>query len=182
MIGAFGNDSGAIRAGSAYVYDLSGGTAILAESLHNPTPAHDDWFGLSVSVSGDTVVVGAAGDDTAASNAGSSYVYQLSGASAILTGTLISPAPMVFSELGNAVAVSGDTVVVGASRDDTGGRNSGRVHVYDLSSGIAVLTATINNPTPAAEDRFGISVSISGDTIVVGAYSDNSGTLGAGTV
>ena len=59
-------------------------------------------------------------------------------------------------------------------------RIRGSVYVYDLSSGIALLTATLDNPAPADADQFGWSVSVSGDTIVVGAYLDDTGATNAG--
>jgi len=67
------------------------------------------------------------------------------------------------------VAVSGNTVVVGAPWDDTGASDAGSAYVFDATTG--GLLRTLNNPTPAASDYFGNSVAVSGNTVVVGAYS-----------
>ena len=170
VVGARQDGTGAANAGSAYVYDLSSGSPVLTTTLNNPTPASNEFFGHSVSVSGDTVVVGAIG---ASINVGNAYVYDLSSGSPILIATLNNPTPAQLDQFGNSVSVSGDTVVVGAGMDDTGASDAGSAYVYDLSSGSAVLTATLNNPTPVSDDQFGFSVSVSGGTAVVGALDDD---------
>ena len=87
-----------------------------------------------------------------------------------------SQQPRLFDPLGEQddkfgapVAVSGDTVLIGASFDDIGGNaNQGSASVFVISPGLAEqqkLTAAYG----AAEDSFGYSVAISGDTAVVGA-------------
>jgi len=76
------------------------------------------------------------------------------------------------------VSIDGDTMVIGADQDDDKGSNSGSAYVFtrdtpgDLASGwtqVAKLTAGDG----AADDHFGSSVSIDGDTMVIGAYQDD---------
>jgi hypothetical protein len=73
------------------------------------------------------------------------------------------------------VAVAGDTAVIGARFDD-GGSNSGSAYVFTRTgnswSGQAKLTAG----DAAAGDYFGISVAVAGDTAVIGAFADDSGS------
>ena len=149
-------------------------------TANNPTPVNFDRFGESVAVSGTTVVVGALADDTGASNAGSAYVYDVSGGSATLVDTINNPTPAFSDGFGLSVAVSGSTVVVGAYQDDTGAENAGSAYVYDLSGGSATLVDTINNPTPATNDFFGLSVAASGSKAVIGAFLDDDRGLDAG--
>jgi hypothetical protein len=86
---------GFVNTGRAYVFNSATGT--LVATLENPTPAAYDSFGCSVAVSGSTVVVGADGDDTGASNAGAAYVFDLSGpAPETPTHTLANPAPAAY--------------------------------------------------------------------------------------
>src|SRR5690349_3219679 len=68
---------------------------------------------------------------------------------------------------GNSVWVSGNTVVVGTPLDDTGGSQSGQAYLFDATD--AHLIATLAKPTRADGDHFGNSVSVSGNTVVVGA-------------
>ena len=187
VVGAPSDNTGAENAGSVYVYDLSSGTPTRPiVTLHNPGPPDGDQFGISVAISGARVVVGARSDDTGAFDAGSAYVYDLSsGTPTAPIATLNNPGPALSDEFGISVAISGTRVVVGAPFDDTGAADAGSAYVYDLSSGTPTApTATLNNPGPAAGDRFGISVAISGRRVVVGAPFDGddpTGVFGAGS-
>ncbi len=184
VVGADFDDTGASNAGSAYVYDLSSGTpTVPVATLNNPGPAVDDNFGYSVAISGTRVVVGALLDDTGANDAGSAYVYDLSsGTPTVPVVTLNNPSPAADDRFGISVAISGMRVVVGAYLDNTGAFRAGSAYVYDLSSGTpTVPVTTLNNPGPASEDFFGLSVAISGTRVVVGAYQDDTGASDAGS-
>jgi hypothetical protein len=113
-----GDDTGAEAAGSAYLYDLSSATpTVPVATLNNPGPAFNDQFGHSVAISGTRVVAGAPSDDTGAMDAGSAYVYDLSSATpTVPVATLNNPRPAQ-GDFGDAVAISGTRVVVGATDD-----------------------------------------------------------------
>src|SRR6185503_1591210 len=120
-------------------------------------------------ISGTRVVVGAPYDDTGAGDAGSAYVYDLSSATpTVPVATLTNPTPAATDNFGWSVAISGNTVVVGALLDDTGAMNAGTVYVYDLSSATpTVPVVTLVKPDTSTGDAFGISVAISGSRVVV---------------
>ena len=184
VVGAYGEDTGASSAGSAYVYDLSSATpTVPVVTLHDPDPAPDDLFGVSVAISGTRVVVGAPFDDTGAIDAGSAYVYDLSsGTPAVPIATLNNPGPAVEDYFAYSVAVEGTRVVVGAYLDDTGATDAGSAYVYDLGSGTPTMpVAMLNNPGPAVGDSFGYSVAISGTRVVIGADGDDTGATNAGS-
>ncbi|MDM8553642.1 choice-of-anchor D domain-containing protein [Desulfococcaceae bacterium HSG7] len=85
---------------------------------------------------------------------------------------------------GWSVAVSGDTAVVGAYKDDDGGTASGSAYVFERDSGGADnwgQTAKLTASDAAADDQFGYSVAVSGDTAVVGAYHDNDDGTNSGS-
>ncbi len=176
VVGSQGDDAGAGDAGSAYVYDLSSGTPTMpVATLNNPDPAAGDWFGLSVAVSGTRVVVGALYDNTGATDAGSAYVYDLSGGTpTVPVASLNNPSPTVNDQFGRSVAVSGTRVVVSAYNDDSGATDAGSAYVYETSSATpTVPVATLANPTPEASDRFGLLVAIDGSTIAIGSPYDD---------
>ena len=185
VVGTYGDDdSGAVDAGSAYVYDLTNATpGIPVFTLNNPTPALSDLFGYAVAISGMRVVVGAFNDDTGATDAGSAYVYDLgSGTPTVPVATLNNPTPNATDEFGRAVAISGTRVVVGALLNDTGANADGSAYVYDLTSATpTVPVLTLNNPSPFGEDQFGNAVGISGTLVVVGTYGDDAGAPDAGS-
>jgi hypothetical protein len=180
VVGAASLDNGT---GVSFVYDLSSGTPSLpVVTLANPTPAAYDWFGYSVAISNNRIVVGAYGDGTGAPEAGSAYVFDLSnGAPTVPTATLNHPGPTLGDAFGMSVAISGTRIVVGAPLDDTGAVNSGAAYVYDLSLGMPTVPVTLlSNPSPGLGDSFGNAVAISGAFVVVGAYDDDTDQNGAG--
>jgi hypothetical protein len=174
IVGAIGDDTGATNIGSAYVFDAA--TGALLHTLANPTPAANDFFGWSVAVSGTMVVVGARGDDSVVTDVGAAYVFDA--ATGALLHTLANPTPGAYDWFGFDVAVSGNTLVVGALDDNTGAPDAGAAYVFDGATG--TLLRTLTNPTPAVCDEFGYSVAVSGNTVVVGAYYDDTGARDAG--
>jgi sulfur relay (sulfurtransferase) DsrC/TusE family protein len=184
VVGASYDDTGALGAGIAYVYDLSSATpAVPAATLLNPNPAPFDEFGNSVGISGTRIVVGVHRSDIGGTDSGRTYVFDLSSASPdVPVRTLNNPSPASGDEFGYAVAISGARVVVGSVLDDTGQVDAGSAYVYDLSSATpAVPVATLNNPSPAANDLFGRAVSISGTRVLVGAFRDDIGGTDSGS-
>ncbi|MBI4673665.1 MAG: FG-GAP repeat protein [Chloroflexi bacterium] len=143
--------------------------------------AANDWFGSAVAISGDTVVVGAYGDDIAsAAGQGSAYVFVKPGGG---WSDMAQSAKLVASDgaagdlFGLSVAISGDTVVVGAISDDVGSNaDQGSAYVFVKPNGGWVGTlpqaAKLTASDGTAYDDFGSAVGISGETIVVGARSD----------
>jgi len=183
VVGAFGNDA---YSGSAYVFERNQGGADSwgqVAKLTASDAASGDWFGYSVSISGDTLIIGAHENDDNGTNSGSAYVFERNqdgvdswGQVAKLTA---SDAAMG-DEFGYSVSISGDTLVVGAHDNDDDGTNSGSAYVFERNEGgadswgqVAKLTAS----DAASGDLFGYSVSISGDTLVIGAHdNDDNGT------
>jgi hypothetical protein len=185
VIGTYADDTGATDAGSAYVYDLLNPTpTVPVATFNNPGPADSDNFGLSVAISSTRIVVGAYGDDTSASGAGSAYVYEVgAGTATVPIATLNNPGPAAGDRFGWALGISGTRVVVGAYRDDAGANDAGSAFVYDLASPTPIVpVATLRNPAPAANDQYGYSVAISGTWVIVGAPFDDTAAGNAGSV
>jgi len=176
IVGAYGDDTGATDAGSAYIYVRSGTTWSLQSTLNNPTPADGDIFGHSVDISGDYAIVSATYNDTGATDAGSAYIYVRSGTTWSLQATLNNPTPTGRGQFGRSAAISGDYAIVGAHGDDTGANDAGSAYIYVRSGTTWSLQATLNNPTPAAYDQFGVSAAISGDYAIIGAFDDTGAT------
>jgi hypothetical protein len=146
----------------------------------------NDQLGFSVAISGDTVVAGAPTDDIGAKmDQGSAYVF-VKPASGGWPATLSQAAKLVASDgagndqFGTSVAVSGDTVVVGARLKDTVTADRGAAYVFVKPgagwSGTLTQNAKLLASDGVASDFFGTSVGISGDTVAVGAIGDDIGT------
>lgn len=91
-------------------------------------------FRPGIAISGDTVVVGAVGDDDGGNDSGSAYVFVRSGTTWTEQQKLTASDPDINHHWGESVAISGDTAVVGTDRDDDGGMDSGAAYVYALAT------------------------------------------------
>ncbi|MCW1887008.1 choice-of-anchor D domain-containing protein [Luteolibacter flavescens] len=185
-VGCQKDDKVASNAGSVSLFNLGSATPELPWLvIDNPAPTTNDYFGTAVAVSGTKVVVSAYQDDTAGNNTGTVYIYDTTGPTpGTPAHTLLNPFPHAQDQFGNAIAITGNIVVVGCAKNDAGAiLDSGSVYIYDLASATpTVPVLTIDHPSPMAEDWFGHSVAISGSKVVVGANGRDAGALDAGTV
>lgn len=197
-----GNDNGTLDSGAAYVFVRTGATWTQQSYLKASNTHANDKFGSSVTVSGDTIVVGAYSEDsnTTGVNGSQSNSGALdSGAAYIFTRIGIRWSQQAYLKASNTgqndafgwrVAISGDTVVVGAyaeassatgiNGDGTNNSaiNSGAAYVFVRNGLIWSQQAYLKASNTEAYDYFGLSVSVSGDTVVVGAYGESSNATG----
>ncbi len=173
------------NSGAAYVFTRQAGVWSQVAKLTVSDRAADDYFGRSVAVDGDMVVVGADqvnhvdGNGNTVSYSGAAYVFtKPSGVwdNATETAKLTASDAAAEDKFGISVAVDGDTVVVGAYQDDDKGENPGSAYVFTKPGtgwATATETAKLTASDGAADDEFGTSVGIDGDTVVVGAHFDD---------
>jgi len=134
-----------------------------------------DFLGASVAISGNTAIVGASG---ANNGQGAAYIFTkpASGwADMTQTAKLTASDGMAGDDFGRSVAISGNTVVVGADLADQG-QGAAYVFVQPASGWTSMTqtqTAKLTATDGAADDNFGRSVAISGNTVVVGAVGKN---------
>ena len=162
-------NSGSVR---VYVADGNGGWAEQQRLRASDDEANDN-FGFSVAIDGDRIVVGANLADEP-SNSGAAYVFERTGGVWTETALLKANPTGSSDQFGYDVAVDGDTVVVGEYRDDVGGTNTGSIHVYVLSGGSWTLEQEFQAIDNEAGSLLGLSVAISGDTIIAGAPEERS--------
>jgi hypothetical protein len=169
---------GTTGSGSGQAYLFNAATGALLRTLANPTPATNDNFGLSVSLSGNRALVGAQNDDTGAVNAGAAYLFDAS--TGALLRTFLNPGtvPILLDNFGHAVALSGNRGLISANLDDTGATNAGAVYLFDMDTG--ALLRTLLNPTPASGDQFGYQIALFGNMALIGAPFDDTGATDAG--
>ena len=163
VVGARGDDG---KKGASYVFTKPAGGDWTSTSTSSKLTASDgvavDYFGHSVAVHGDIILVGAFRHDLT----GAAYVFTRPGGGWVATSTaakLTASDGKHDDQFGRSVAVDGDTVVIGAQQDD-GLRGS--AYVFTDAIETAKLTASDRD----ANDYFGSSVAVRGGTIVVGAY------------
>jgi hypothetical protein len=162
--------------------------------------SNDYRFGAAVAVEGDTVVVGAHGESGGPGDplyhAGAAYIFERNLGGPNNWGQakkLTASDPGFFDEFGQAVTISGDTIAVGAPYENGGDGNpmsdAGAVYIFERDQGgpgnwgeVVKLSAS----DPGVEDDFGRTISLHGDTLVVGAPGEDGGAgdplSGAGAV
>jgi FG-GAP repeat len=173
VVGAWLDDDAGIDSGSAYVFVRSGTTWTEEDKLIATDGASGDEFGVSVSVSGDTAVVGAPHNDSPAFRSGSAYVFVRSGTTWTEEDKLAATDGASDDHFGESVAVSGDTVVVGAPFHEATGYHQGSAYVFVRSGTTWSPQKKLTATDAAARDELGVSVSVSGDTVVMGSRLDD---------
>lgn len=164
LVGAYGTGPGA---GAAYVFSAAGGSWSAVTDLGSGVDlAENDGFGWDVAIDGDTALVGAGGDDDFA---GSAYVFDRTGDSWSRT-TKFGGSGDGNDFFGKAVALDGDTAVVGAPDDDSNGADAGSAYAFARRDGSWSRVSTLR--AGDADDNFGESVAVDGDVLVVGAPRD----------
>jgi hypothetical protein len=170
--------------GAAYVFRWNGSTWAQQQKLLASDRALGDYFGESVGVSGDVIVVGAWTDDDNGTNSGSAYVFRWNGSSWVQQQKLLASDGAAFDRFGNSVSASGDWVVVGAKDDADNGASSGSAYVFRWNPGAPgswVEEPKLLPSDGAIGDSFGGTVSVSGDVIIVGAPGDDEIDAGTGS-
>jgi len=173
VAGAINDDQGGTDSGSVYVFTRTGTTWAQQAKLTADDAAAGDFFGFSVAIQNDTVVVGARGDDSAGADSGSAYVFTRTDTTWSQQSKLIGNDAASGDGAGRFVAISGDTAIIGADMDDNTGIDSGSASVFVRNGTIWAQQARLVADDAGAGDYFGFSVFISGNTAVIGARGDD---------
>ena len=194
--------SGLPDSGAAYVFVRVGGEWEQQAYLKASNPGHSDEFGYSVSLARNVAVVGAPLEDSAstgvngdqdnddASSAGAAYVFARSGSTWSQQAYLKASNADFADWFGQAVSIDDKTLVVGAHREDSsstgvngsqineGAPDSGAAYVFAWNGTAWFQQAYLKASNTGDVDQFGVTVSIHGDRIVVGAPAEDSGATG----
>ncbi|MBM9578359.1 FG-GAP repeat protein, partial [Leptospira sp. 201903070] len=198
------SDNGADSSGAVYVYKRTNGIWEQEAYLKASNAEAGDWFGYSVAINGDTIVVGAylessnqtavtngapASADNSAGGAGAAYVYRRIGNAWTEEAYLKASNAEAGDSFGYSVAVNGDTIAVGAIGEassqititngapasaDNSAGGAGAVYVYRRIGNAWTEEAYLKASNAEAGDSFGYSVAVNGDTIAVGAIGEAS--------
>lgn len=175
IVGSLRGNAPALNSGAAYVFVRSGTTWTQQQKLTASDGAADDEFGNAVTISGDTIAVGAHSADqpNGGGHAGAVYIFNRSGTVWTQAQKLIPTGTVLFGDfLGESVAISGDTLVAGASGDDEPASDAGTVYVYTRSGGTWTGQQKLTRIDGTTGDALGSSLAIDGNTIVASALGD----------
>ena len=166
IVGASEEEANDPDQGTVYVYerDAAGsGQWNEAGVLRASDGRQFDRFGRSVAIDGDTIVVGATGDDDAGSGAGTAFVFERVDGQWLETGKLVAGDGTGFEKFGEKVAINGDTIVVGAPDEDENGAKAGAIYIFQRNEGgLWQQVAKITAGDGVADDRFGLAVAVEG--------------------
>ena len=201
-VGGSQTDNSAANSGAAYVFVRSGTSWLQQAYVKASNTGADDQFGYSVALVGDTAVVGAVNEASNAtgvngvqsnnsqSKAGATYVFTRSGSTWSQQAYLKASNTDNNDQFGIALAMSGETLVIGSAGEsssspgvngnqlDESQQDAGAAYVFVRTSGVWAQQAYIKASNPGLEDLFGIEVALHGDTLVVGAFHENSNATG----
>ena len=163
---------------SAFLLQIVFSCSVLAhleKTKFFPSDANaSDSFGVAVAIDGNIAVVGAYQNDSNGSDCGAAYVYELFGSQWIEKQKLVPSDGSAGDKFGRSVAVEGDTIVVGSYYGDSNKPDTGSAYVFSQIDANWVERQKLVAPDAASGDRFGCSVAIDNNTIVIGAYGDDS--------
>ena len=172
VMGAPGDNTGTAGgagAGSAYVFDVVTGEQLFKLMAADANPF--DRFGDSVDISGTTIVVGARQHDASGVDAGAVYLFDAT--TGLQLAKLFPGDPSAGAEFGRAVAIHGDTVLVGGMFDSSQGASTGSAYLFDASTGAQLAKLLPADSTTT--NRFGSSVALNETLALVGADGASNG-------
>jgi hypothetical protein len=179
-------------AGAVYVFVRTGTTWIQQAYLKASNAEASDGFGQAVSLSGDTLAVGAPGEDSADVNnqadnsalqAGAVYVFIRLGTTWTQQAYLKASNIGAGDQFGQSISLSGDTLAIAAPReasaavtnpDDNSASQAGAVYVFTRRNSFWTQQQYLKGANTEANDHFGFSISLSGDNLAVGATGEAS--------
>jgi hypothetical protein len=182
LVGANLDDDLGVDSGSAYAFQDDGSGWAQVGKLHSPDGQKGDQFGFSVSVDGDTALVGSWLDDGLGVESGAAYVFVNDGLSWAETAKLQATNGKTCDLFGYSVAISGGQVVAGAPGEDEKGNSAGAAYVFAGGGASWMQTAKLTATDGEAQDCFGSWVSISGRRIAAGAWAESDIAYASGAV
>jgi hypothetical protein len=170
LVGAFGEDGAGSLRGAAYVFERDGDAWTQTAKLGAADAADGHRFGASVALDGDRALIGAWGAALGGTSRGAAYVFERDAAGWNQTARLVAADAADDKFFGRSVALQGDLAVVGASGDATDGPFRGAAYVFRRSGDAWIQTAKLTASDAADNDRFGSSLALEGDHVLVGAF------------
>jgi hypothetical protein len=171
VIGAYGynGDNNRFDMGAAYVFALVGNTWVERQKLTASDGQANDNFGISVALSGQTILVGAPGAFfTDTHTPGAAYVFIPSGTNWVQQQKLTALDGVPGGYFGGAVTISGNTLAASTSDNPWLGIEHGAVYLFTQSGGGWNFQQKLTSPNPVKYGHYGHKPTLNGDTLVVG--------------
>ena len=177
IVGSDGDFNHGAYCGAAFIYRIESDKWVQMQKIIEPPTSTNDFFGTSVSISGNYAVIGIPQYINGGIEVGAITIYQYDGANWVFMQRIVNTGGTAGERFGRSVAVSGNRIIVGAPYDDNSFTNQGSISIYQYNGASWVLMQKIYDASGAANDNFGFSVSISGDIAIAGAPNDDNGAF-----
>ncbi len=176
IIGAWQDTHAGVNSGAAYIFQKSGATWTQTQKLTASDAAANNFFGVKVAIDGSTAVVGA---HTHAGR-GAAYVFTNSGGTWTESQKLMASDALAGDGFGVSLDISENLLAIGAHQNDDKGNSSGSAYIFSRVGTAWTEVANVTASDGAADDVFGRYLSLSGDTMLVGAYQHDHGASDTG--
>jgi len=181
IVGAYGDSDNGYQSGSAYIFKRNGEIWTQQAKLLASDGYDNDCFGVSVSIDGEYVIVGAIYDDDNGSNSGSAYIFKRDGMAWIQQAKLLASDGYNSDFFGRSVSIDGDYAIIGAYQDYDNGSDSGSAYIFTRDVTDWIQQAKLLPSDGYGRDHFGYSVSINSECAIVGAFQDDDNGLSSGS-
>ncbi len=173
FVGARGDAYETVFPGLVYAFACNNGSWDTRPTLVSGDPQTGDQFGSSIAVSGDVLMIGAPHDGNGGLYAGLGHVFNRDASTWVEVAQLTEENPTAYDAFSRAIDMDGDYAVITVPGDDDGYNYSGSAYIFHLENGTWIRQKQLHASDPAALDEFGISASISGNYVIVGACRDD---------
>ena len=172
VIGAPNDNVQGSLSGSIYVYRYNGTNWVEEGKFLASDGTSGNQFGYAVSVSGDALLIGSSGDGFNSSTPGGAYMFRYNGTNWVEEQKLVGSDGAAGDFFGQNVSINGDAAVIGALLDDGQGSNSGSAYIFRYDGTNWIEDLKLEASDGAADDQFGVQVSINGGVAIAGARFD----------
>jgi hypothetical protein len=173
IIGAPNNDVNGTDSGSAYIFEKTNNQWTQKTKLIPTDGTEGDQFGNSVAIDGYVIIVGKHFDSYNGWDSGSAYIFEKTNNQWTQKTKLIPNDGEEYDEFGNSVAISENTILIGAVRNDDNGWDSGSAYIFEKTNNQWTQKTKLIPSDGAEDDEFGISVSIDNNTAIIGSQKIN---------
>jgi hypothetical protein len=167
VVGAPWNKQNEISTGAAYIFTLVGDDWVQQTKLVAFDGEEEDYFGSSVEIFGDYIVIGAPWHNHNDVYSGAAYVYKRDGSDWTFQTKLVASDAQAYDLFGSSVSINGDYIVIGARG------SQGSAYIFTLQGSTWVEQEKLIDEQGQSGDNFGCSVSIDNEFVVIGAKGVN---------
>ncbi len=180
LVGAEGDDDNGSSSGSVYVFRFDGVDWIEEQKLTSDDGQAGDNFGVTCSVRGEVMLVGAVHDDDNGEDSGAAYVFRYDGTNWVQEQKLAASDGSAQDHFGSSVAIDGDVAIVGSRLSDQVATDSGSAYVFRFDGETWLEEQILLPGTLFIEQFYGTAVAVRPNTIAVGAPGDRVTGFSAG--